>query len=400
MFSILLAVIYITFISLGLPDSILGSAWPSMYGQLDVPVSYMGIITMIISAGTIVSSINSDKLISKLGTGIVTVVSVAMTAAALFGFSISGSFYMLCFWAIPYGLGAGSVDAALNNFVALHYKSKHMSWLHCFWGVGATTGPYIMGMALTRNLPWNKGYQAIGVIQTVLVTGLVLSLPLWKNTKNRMETGDKQEDVVKQEKGMKLIDIIKIKGAKNILIAFFCYCALEASTGLWASSYLVFHKGINSETAAKWAALFYFGITGGRFISGFIADRFGDKKMVRIGQATCVLGILILFLPFGTLPSLIGLVMIGLGCAPIFPSLLHATPDNFGPEKSQAIMGVQMATAYLGTTLMPPLFGVIANYINISLYPVYLLIIIVSMIYMVEGINRAVDKERRSMHVS
>lgn len=386
MYSILLVIIYIAFISLGLPDSILGSAWPSMYGALNVPVSYAGIITMIISAGTIVSSMFSAKLISKLGTGLVTAVSVAMTAAALFGFSFSGSFYALCLWSIPYGLGAGSVDAALNNFVALHYKSRHMSWLHCFWGIGATAGPYIMGFCLTGNLGWNAGYQCIGFLQLALVIVLFATLFLWKGTRSgaEHETG--------QVKSLKLGQILKIKGAKNILTAFFCYCALEASTGLWASSYLVLCRGIDAQEAAKWASLFYLGITGGRFISGFISDRLGDKNMIRLGLAVSTAGILVLFIPVGSITPLTGLIMIGLGCAPVYPSVIHATPDNFGAENSQAIMGVQMACAYVGTTLMPPLLGFISDFTGIRIYPVYLLLIVICMIFMIESVNKSVKK--------
>ena len=384
MYSILLVIIYIAFISLGLPDAILGSAWPSMYTGLQVPVSYAGIISMIIAAGTIVSSVNSDKLISKFGTGIVTSVSVLLTAIALFGFSISGSFYALCLWGIPYGLGAGSVDAALNNFVAVHYKSRHMSWLHCFWGIGASAGPYIMGLCLTRWNSWRMGYRVIGILQVVLVIILFATLFLWKGTVNQAEEN--------KRKGMNLLQILQIKGAKTILVAFFCYCALEASAGLWASSYMVFYKGIDSQTAAKWASLFYVGITAGRFFCGFIADRLGDKNMIRIGQGTAFAGVVLLLLPAGNILSLVGLLMVGMGCAPIYPSLLHETPDNFGAEKSQAIMGVQMACAYVGTTLMPPLLGIIADYVSIRIYPVYLLIIIVCMIIMVESINTTQKK--------
>lgn len=385
MYSFLLVIIYIAFISLGLPDAILGSAWPSMYGELDVPVSYAGIITMIISAGTIVSSINSDKLISKFGTGLVTAVSVAMTAIGLIGFSISGSFYLLCLWAIPYGLGAGSVDAALNNFVALHYKSRHMSWLHCFWGVGASLGPYIMGFCLTGNHGWPSGYRAIGVFQVVLAAILFSTLFMWKGSKSGSGADEKQGV------SLKLPQILKIKGVKHVLIAFFCYCAVEATAGLWASSYMVLYKGIDSQTAATWASLFYLGITAGRFLSGFIADKLGDRNMIRLGEAICVLGVVVLFIPVGTITCLIGLLMIGLGCAPIYPSIIHATPDNFGADKSQAVIGVQMACAYVGTTLMPPLFGFIADNVSISLYPVYLLAITVAMIIMSEGLNKRVD---------
>jgi len=387
MTSILLVVIYIAFISLGLPDSILGSAWPSMYEKLNVSVSYAGIISMIIAGGTIVSSLFSDKLIRKLGTAVVTTISVAMTAVALLGFSFSHSFWQLCLLGIPYGLGAGSVDAALNNFVAIHYKSRHMSWLHCFWGVGATAGPYIMGLCLTNGLRWNSGYQAIGIIQIILVICLIISLPLWKAKQeaNKTET--------QEVKSLSLKETIKLPGAKAILTAFFCYCALEATTGLWASSYMVLHKGINAEIAATWASLFYLGITIGRFICGFITDKLGDKYMVRIGQCTAGLGTLLLLIPMGDIITLMGLILVGLGCAPIYPSLLHETPDNFGADKSQSIMGMQMACAYVGTTFMAPVFGLIAEHISIRLYPIYLMFFVVLMIIFVERMNKIHDKQ-------
>lgn len=386
MTSLLLIIIYIAFISLGLPDSILGSAWPTMYGELNVPVSYAGIVSMIIAGGTIVSSLYSEKFIRKLGTGVLTSISVATTAIALLGFSFSNSFWHLCLWAIPYGLGAGSVDAALNNFVALHYKARHMNWLHSFWGVGATLGPYIMGLCLTNGLRWNSGYWTIGIIQTVLVVGLIISLPLWKG---KQEAGEAE---AKESKSIGLRETIKLPGAKAILTAFFCYCALESTTGLWASSYMVLHKGINAETAAKWASLFYLGITVGRFLSGFVADKLGNKFMVRIGQGTAGVGALLLMLPLGDIPALVGLILIGLGCAPIYPSLLHETPNNFGADKSASIMGMQMACAYVGTTFMSPLFGFIAEYINIRLYPLYLMFFVLLMFVMVERVNRQVAK--------
>lgn len=382
MFQLLLVIIYIAFISLGLPDALLGSAWPSMYSELYVPVSYAGFISMIIAGGTIISSLFSNKLIRRLGTGMVTAISVAMTAAALLGFSCSHSFLELCLWGIPYGLGAGSVDTALNNFVALHYKSRHMSWLHCFWGVGATAGPYIMGMCLTNGLRWNSGYLFIGIIQIVLVLCLFLSLPLWKVKNASAKAG---ETIYK---AISLKETVRLPGAKAILTAFFCYCALEATTGLWASSYMVLYKGIHAETAAKWAALFYLGITMGRFISGFITDRLGDKAMVRSGQGIAALGIVLLMLPMGKSATLFGLIFIGLGCAPIYPSLLHETPVNFGAENSQAIMGIQMACAYVGSTFMPPVFGFMAQNISVRLYPFYLIIFVILMFFMVEKMNR------------
>jgi fucose permease len=382
MYSILLVIIYISFISLGLPDALLGSAWPSMFQTLNVPVSYAGIIAMIISGGTIVSTLFSGKSIHKLGTGKLTAISVGMTAIALFGFSISTSFWHLCLWGIPYGLGAGSVDAALNNFVALHYKARHMNWLHCFWGVGATLGPYIMGILLTNGFKWNSGYFTISLIQIVLTSVLFFTLPLW----NEKKTGNKTKEE-EEYKNYSLKEVITLPGAMSIMIAFFSYCALEATTGLWAASYLVLNRGIAAEIAAKWAASFYFGITIGRFISGFITFKMNNKNMIRLGQGIIILGLLLLILPFSNYTAFIGLILIGLGCAPIYPSLIHSTPSNFGKDVSHSIIGVQMASAYLGITLMPPLFGFLQEHFDIRLYPIYLTILAFLMIAMVEKAN-------------
>ncbi len=372
MTTLLLVVIYIAFISLGLPDSILGSAWPSMYGGLNVPIAYAGIVSMIISGGTIIASFFSDRVIAKLGTGLVTAISVFLTAAALLGFGFSTSFWMLCAWAVPYGLGAGSVDAALNNFVALHYKSRHMSWLHCFWGVGASIGPYIMGICLTGGHGWNRGYDIIGWMQIVLVAVLFLSLPLWKK---KSEAFEKKEMVLLSKK-----EALALPRAKSVLIAFFCYCSLETTAGLWAGSYMVLHRGINAETAAKWVSMFYLGITLGRFLCGFITDRLGDKKMVLLGQGIIAMGLVVLFLPLPGKAVMAGLCIMGLGCAPIYPSMIHATPTLFGAESSQSLMGMQMACAYVGSTFMPPVFGLIAGNISAGFFPLFLLVFEVGMI--------------------
>ncbi|HNW86584.1 MAG TPA: MFS transporter [Candidatus Limiplasma sp.] len=383
MASILLVVIYIAFISLGLPDSLLGSAWPSMYKTLHVPLSYAGILTMVIAGCTIVSSLMSAKMIRKFGTGIVTTVSVALTAIALFGFSISQSFWVLVLWGLPYGLGAGSVDAALNNFVALHYQARHMSWLHCFWGVGATVGPSIMGLCLTHNLPWNAGYQSIGIIQVVLVIGLFLSLPLWKK-----QTGGVETTSHAQGEPVGFLYGLRIPGAKQTLLAFFCYCSLESTVGLWSSSYMVEARGIPAQTAASMASLFFLGITGGRLISGFVAAKLQDRQMVHAGIALIALGVVCVLLPLGNMVMFAGLVIIGLGCAPIFPSLLHETPANFGAEKSQMLMGMQMASAYTGSTLMPLVFGLVAQHLSIGLFPIFLLLFLMLMLTMTERANK------------
>lgn len=389
MFQLLLLIIYLSFISLGLPDALLGAAWPSMYRELHVSISYAGAISMIIAFGTIISSLQSDRLTRKLGTGKVTAISVAMTAVALFGFSTSHSFVALCLWAIPYGLGAGSVDASLNNYVALHYESKHMSWLHCMWGIGAAAGPYIMGYVLTNGRSWNSGYRVISVLQIILTMILFFSLPLWKNRPEIID--DNGQEV--SAKALSLREVIRIPGAKEIMVCFFCYCALEQTAGLWASSYLSLYKGISAETAATFASMFYIGITIGRALCGFVAMKLNDVQMIRLGQVLIAVGILIMFLPFGQTLSLVGLIVIGLGCAPIYPCIIHSTPTHFGADKSQAIIGIQMASAYVGTLLMPPVFGLIANHITVALLPVYLFIILILMFVMHEALTK-----KSSMH--
>lgn len=387
MVHLLLAIIYLAFISLGLPDALLGAAWPSMYPQFDVPVSYAGIISMIIALGTVVSSLQSDRLTKKLGTGKVTALSVLMTALALFGFATSHSFGMLCLWAIPYGLGAGSVDASLNNYVALHYESRHMSWLHCMWGIGASAGPYIMGYALTEGWGWNSGYHIIAVLQIVLTAILLCSLPLWKQRPAEVLQDGKVQNV----KALSIREVLQLAGAREILVCFFCYCALEQTTGLWASSYLTLHKGVSADTAATFASMFYLGITVGRALSGFLTMKLNDVQMIRLGEVIIGIGVLVMLLPFGQSLSLTGLILIGLGCAPVYPCVIHSTPAHFGADKSQAIIGIQMACAYVGTCLMPPVFGLIANHITVALLPVYLLIILVLMVIMHELLCKKTD---------
>lgn len=383
MTQLLLPVIYLAFISLGLPDSLLGSAWPNLYPAFGVPVSYAGIVSMIISCGTIVSSLCSDRLTRALGTGKVTALSVAMTAAALFGFSAASAFWMLCLWAIPYGLGAGSVDAALNNYVALHYESRHMSWLHCMWGVGASVGPLIMSAALTAGRGWQSGYRDISYIQLGLTLILLISLPLWKKPQSAHEG--------ETERALSLREIVSIRGAKEVMLCFFCYCALEQTAGLWAGSYLVLTRGVDAETAASFAGLYFIGITAGRAVNGFMTLRFSDRSLVRAGEVLIAVGTLMLFLPAQKV-ALAGFVLLGIGSAPIYPSIIHSTPAHFGAERSQAIIGVQMASAYVGTCLMPPLFGLLAGYIGAWLLPVYIAALLVLMAVMFECLEKKTSK--------
>ena len=383
MFHLLLVIIYLSFISLGLPDGLLGAAWPTIYPALSVPVSFAGILFAIISGGTVVSSLLSERLTFRLGTGRVTAISVCMTAAALFGFAVSDSYWMLCLWAIPYGLGAGSVDASLNNYVALHYTSRHMSWLHCMWGIGATVGPYIMGAVLSGGDHWGSGYRTVGFIQLALTAVLFLSLPLWKE-RTKTEDGS-------SAKPLPLKAVIAIPGAKQIMVTFFCYCALEQTTALWASSYLALYKGVPADTAAFFASMFFIGITAGRALNGFLTMKFTDTQLIRMGQAVILTGICAMLLPLGNAAAITGLILVGLGCAPIYPCVIHSTPEHFGAEHSQALIGVQMASAYIGNCLMPPLFGLIANHIHVALLPVYLLLILGLMVVMHEKMLRAIS---------
>ena len=367
MISFLLPIIYISFISLGLPDSILGAAWPTMSIAINAPLEACGMINMIISGSTIVSSLLSARLTKKMGAGLVTAISVGLTAASLAGFSFAPNLLCLCLLAVPYGLGAGAVDSALNNFVALHFKARHMSWLHCFWGAGASMGPCIMAFFLTREQSYHVGYRAISIIQIVLTILLFISLPLWKQ-----KTENSNLDESSQPKS--LVSVLKIKGVPFVLFAFFGYCALETTTGLWAASYLVNNRQIQPEIAARFASFFYLGITGGRFLNGFIAEKFNDRNLIRASISIAILGILMVMIPFSSNGvALTGLIIIGLGCAPIYPSIIHSTPDNFGRENSQSVVGIQMASAYLGSTFMPPLFGLIASRLGIYLYPFFLI---------------------------
>ena len=380
MASFLLAIIYISFISLGLPDALLGGAWPTMHNEFGVPVSYAGIISMIICFGTIASSLMSERMTKRFGTGKVTAMSVALTAAALFGFSASTSFIMLCIIAVPYGLGAGGVDASINNYAAIHYASRHLSWLHCMWGIGASTGPYLLAAAMTKG-SWNLGYRWVAILQIVLTAVLFLTLPLWKEEKSSGEISEKT-------KPLSIKEIFAIPGAKEVMAAFFCYCALESTAGLWASSYLVLEHGVSEETAAALATLFYTGITVGRGISGFVTYKLSDKNMIRLGQIIIAAGILLIILPFGEKTAMAGIVLVGLGCAPIYPCVIHSTPAHFGVDKSQAIVGVQMACAYIGSCFMPPLFGILANNVSVALFAPYMALILVVMIVAMERLNR------------
>ena len=384
MYTLLIALIYLAFISLGLPDSLLGSGWPVIHAELDVPVSYMGIISMTISGGTIISSLVSDRVTKKFGTCAVTAASTALTALGLFGFWLSDSFWMLIVSSLPYGLGAGAIDAALNNYVALHYSSRHMSWLHCFWGVGTIASPFIMSYAIA-NMTWHAGYMIVGCIQLAIAVLIIATRPVWKATA-RGETQARRG-------GTGLKSALMVKGVPFLLIAFFAYCAAEATAMYWASTYFAEVKAIGAERAAQFASLFYIGMTAGRFVSGFVTDRLGDRKMIAIGTCILTVGIIVLFLPIeGEAAALSAFIVIGLGCAPIYPSIIHSTPSNFGLENSGAIIGIQMASAYVGSTFIPPLFGLLGNHLGFGIMPAFLIVFFALMIIMAELTFRTAAK--------
>ena len=397
MFSILLFMIYLAFISLGLPDALLGSAWPIIYQEFAVPVSYSGTVFMIISGGTILSSLKSETLNRRFGTGKITAFSVLLTAVALLGFSLSRNFFMICLFAVPYGLGAGSVDAALNHYVALHYSSRHMSWLHCMWGLGASLGPYIMGFVLQRGEHWSRGYFVISLIQIFLTIALFCSLPLWRKHSEDEASAPAPNPTASHisKKPLSLKEIFRIPGAKESMASFYGYCALEQTVGLWAGSFMVLSLGMEEKLAASFVALFYFGITFGRFLSGFLAMKWRDEQMVLGGSAIVFLGICLLFTPWSKAMVLPALILIGLGCAPVYPSVIHSTPHNFGAEHSSALIGVQMAAAYVGTLLMPPLFGIFGRAFGMGLFPYYSLLLLLFMIYMYRKMLQVTGKARR-----
>ncbi|WP_028596533.1 MFS transporter [Paenibacillus assamensis] len=386
-----LLIIYLAFISLGLPDSLLGVAWPIMHKEYNASFETAGLLSMIIAGGTIVSSSMSGLMLKWLGTGRITFISSLMTAAALLGFAYAPSLIWLIVLAIPLGLGAGAVDAALNNYVALHYKAHHMSWLHSFWGVGATIGPFIMSYYMVGSSGWRDGYFTIAMIQFALVVILLLTLPLWKrvvhkgNDESATDTTANHNEIdatisthdTQNKKGSPL----KMKGAKATLLAFLFYCGTEATMGLWGSSFLVNVKGLPASVAAQWVSMYYAGITVGRFITGFITLKVSNKMLIRSGQFIALTGAVILLLPLPTTFSLIGFIMVGLGCAPIYPCMLHETPVRFGKEQSQHLMGYQMAVAYTGATLLPPLLGWAASLTTIAILPYVVVFFILAMLF-------------------
>lgn len=376
MISILLPIIYISFVSLGLPDALLGSGWSIIYKELNLPIATAGLISMIISLGTVISSFFSGTVIYRLKTGPTTFFSVFLTAAAIWGFSKSTSLLEFCLWAIPYGLGAGAVDAALNNYVAIHYKASHMNFLHCFWGLGVSIGPYIMSFALTKGIGWSKGYFIVSLLQAGISFLLFLSLPVWNmaEKEHRALTNGKNTGNT-ESSPLGTFDTLKIKGVKSGMLTFCVYCALEASTGLWGATWMVLERGINPEKAARWASLFYIGITAGRFLSGLASYKLSPSSLIKSGEIILFAGILLILIPILPITMVLGFILTGIGCGPVYPALIHSTPARFGIKNSQRIIGLEMAMAYVGTTSMPPIMGLCVENISPVLFPILQLIL-------------------------
>ncbi|MFH5835377.1 MFS transporter [Proteiniclasticum sp. C24MP] len=386
-----LMVIYVAFIGLGLPDSALGASWPAMHQSLGIPIEYAGILSVMTTGGTILSSFMSGRVTRRFGTGKVTLISVLMTALALMGFSLAPGFYWLVLLTLPLGLGAGSVDAALNGYVSLHYEAKHMSWLHSFWGVGATTGPMILSFFLLSSSGWRSGYRVISAIQIGIVVLLFVTLPLWKRF-DLKNISEREEDPEPPQAGG---NIYRMKGVRYAILSFFAYCAVEMTMGLWGSSYLVNYSGFSAETAARYTSLYFGGITMGRFLTGFVTMKFSFRSIIRGGILSILLGILLILsgVSFLLFP---GFLLVGFGCAPVFPGMIHETPARFGKAHAQTIIGAQMAFAYMGSTFMPALFGFLAGRGYLWLFTPYLLILLALLLFSTEKIN-AMMKKRNTL---
>lgn len=370
---LLLFIIYITFISLGLPDAILGVTWPVMREEFGVSIDMIGYVSIIITISTVISSLASGYLIEKLGTGKVTLFSVLLTALAIFGISVTPSFYWLLLLAFPLGFGAGSIDTALNNYVALHFKAHHMNWLHSFWGVGATLGPIIISFTILSS-GWRNGVTTIALIQIIIFAFLLLSLPLWNKVHPSEELGEEMTPIKKPK------NLIRERGVFVAVLVFIIYCAIEFSVGLWGSSYLVDIKYFNPDNAARIVAMYYLGITIGRFISGFLSFKLDNRQMIYLGLSIITLGVLLLNASLPTSIILIPFIIIGLGLSPIFPAMIHETPKSFGKGQSQYVIGYQMAGAYIGGSIFPPLFGIIARFISVSLFPYFIAILTIILV--------------------
>ena len=381
---LLLIIIYIAYVGVGLPNGILGSAWPTMHAELGVALSGAGTVSMIMSACTIIASLTAPYILRRAGTKNTAALSIALTCGGLLGFSVCGGFPAVCLCAVPYGLGAGGIDVALNDYLARRYASRHLAWMHCMWGLCASVGPYIVAYALTSG-GWRLGYRYIGLIQFAVVAMLLISAPLWKEERSH-KRGAEEKPAAARETGLSLLR--GTPGAVTVIVMFFCYCALEKTASLWCGSFLVYSRGFTEADAAAFVSLFFIGMTVGRALSGFISYRLSDGNMVRLGGGVLITGTAVLLALHSHTGSLIGFFLVGLGCSPIYPCIIHMTPALFGAEKSQALIGTELAGAYIGSLTMPPLFGLIANRGLTGILPLYILVLAAVMLLLHEMLHR------------
>ena len=384
----LLLVIYLAFIGLGLPDSLLGSAWPAMHADLGAAVSVGGFVSMTTCSCTILSSLLCGRLIRRFGTGRLVLGSVALTAVAIFGYSCCTELWQIIAWAVPYGLGAGAVDAALNAYAAIHYEARHMNWLHCMWGIGSSAGPVVMSRMVLSAAGWRGGYRVVGAFQLVITLCLVLSLRLW-------DARGVDEDAAAGATGPRGLALLRLPGAWQALVGFFCYCALESTCGLWAATYMVFARGASADLAALFAGLFYLGITLGRLVSGFLTLRLSGQQLQHLGEYLAAAGVALLILAPGEYLAGCGLFLVGLGCSPIYPQMIQLTPERFGEENATSIMGIQMAFAYVGSLAVPPIAGLLIGHVSPWCFPVVAVVLVVSMTACLTSCDRATGDARR-----
>ena len=391
MVGILLVIIYIAFVSLGLPDSLLGAAWPAIYTELELNVSLAGLVTFTTSLCTIVSSLFSARIIKRWGTGVVSAASVMLTAVAMYGFSMADGIGCFILFSVPLGLGAGCIDSALNNYVALHYKATHMNFLHCCYGVGVSVSPYIMSLALEKE-KWQTGYVSVAIIQGIIAVTIFITLPLWKKVSalKNLDVDKKAEDDFKI---YSFREMLRDKKAVATWIMFFAYCGIECTAGIWGSTYLVLCKDVSMEFAAKCVMIYYGGMAIGRFLCGVFANKISAWKLIYIGYIVLGIALIVLLFPGKSMLSAIALFCIGFGCAPIYPNLMHLTPINFGRDMSQSMMGAQSAAAFTGSTFVPPLFGIIAQNISPDYFSGVLIILDMILRSALIGLIKSINKE-------
>lgn len=385
MATFLLVIIYIAFIGLGIPDSLFGTAWPAIYTDFGLPISFGSFVTVIVSLGTIISSVISGKVIRFFGTKTVSAFSTLLTAVALIGFSLSPNLWIMCLLAVPLGIGAGAIDVALNNYVSLHYSATHMSFLHCFYGVGVSVSPYIMSLVISGNLGWRGGYKIAFILQAAITALMFFTLPIWEKVHP-----EKNVDSQKENTKLSFGEIIKIQGVKLMCLLFFTSCAIELTCGGYGSTFLVEYKGISADRAATVIMIYYIGETLGRFLSGVLASKIHSWKIINYGVIILGTALVLLLLPSHAYISAVAMFLIGLGNGPLFPNFNYLTPENFGNEVSQSVMGIQMASAYIGSMLSPVICGILGQKIGMVIFPVYLLMFYIIMVPSLKKVEKIV----------